>query len=444
MKDCVIAIVLIAFILFSTTTNFYGYGELHAAEKKKAVAAIYLFPDSFSAEKARDAQKMVAENVAALKNYDYADAEARMLAAGYSKSKESIQEALKLFRTGKELYDNLEVEKAIKNFESAKELFEKQLDKTADFEFFSKILLYLGAAHTMIDEKGKARSFFVTFLNIRPGFALDEAEFPPNILDAFNKVKEDIEMMPNGSIFFKSYPENALVFFDGRIAGVTPLRLDGITAGFHYYRIHKAGYDDIAGIIEIGDKEESEIDKNLFLRVGAEFLPDAEKEYASSLGSSDMILKSLKNVAKLGVDQIVFFHFSVEPRKNSLTLKAVLVDKDKKSYKISEKEFVFTEENSNVSPNAIKSFIDKIFSQEMPFTLLTAASTVDGKSSEIMSEEEPSKKEAVISDPIYTKWWFWVAVGACAAGAGVGTYMLTKDGDEKKSDNNAILKINFK
>jgi len=35
-----------------------------------------------------------------------------------------------------------------------------------------------------------------------------------------------------------------------------------------------------------------------------------------------------------------------------------------------------------------------------------------------------------ISPPFYRRWWFWTAVGALAAGAGVITYVaVTRDGD---------------
>jgi tetratricopeptide (TPR) repeat protein len=59
----------------------------------------------------------------------------------------------------------------------------------------------------------------------------------------------------------------------------------------------------------------------------------------------------------------------------------------------------------------------------------------DKRNAQILKDPPPvvRKPTGTVKKPIYARWWFWGGIAA-VAGAGAGTYLLTRDGDVPSTD----------
>ncbi|HQJ60540.1 MAG TPA: PEGA domain-containing protein, partial [bacterium] len=268
-------------------------GSFSEDSGKQKIAAFYLFPDSFSQ---KSSGNIVAETASYLagSEYDYLKTEAALFVPSMSVAKRDLEEGLKTFEEAKALYNDLSIEEAITKFQSARKTIEKHLDKIPDMKVLGDILLYLGASYKMLDEDDEATPLFSSYLSIYPDAELDDIVFSPEIISFFDRIKEDFLMLPNGSVRVESFPEGALVSINGKIVGITPTKVHGITEGRHYYRIHKNGYRDRAGTFTVRERKESKIAEDLSKYDNAGFLHEAESFMVKEYGRLAMLRKCVE------------------------------------------------------------------------------------------------------------------------------------------------------
>lgn len=392
------------------------------------MATLFLFADSYSANKGGTMIKSAVNYINGLNRYNLTDTEMRLFSPSYSSDKVDFDEAQKIFDKAKAAYDDLNMEEAISGFERAKSIYERHIDRTNDMTMLSKTLLYLGAANKMIDQDDKAKPYMIGYINLNPDTALDEMVFSPEVIGFYDKVKEDMLLLPSGSLSFKSEPAQALVFVDGKLAGITPFRMDGINEGKHYYRIHRNGYKDVGGVSKIRDKDEKEVSETLRKHSEAEFLEDYEKKMTENFGRVAMLNLVAETGTKFGVDKMFVMYAAIENEK--VELKAILLDVKKKSYKDEKMSFTAPSDFDFSKGDDMNTLFDGMFGDEYGFNPIGTKDSVEESSS--------SKKDG--DESIVKKWWFWTIIGAVAAGGlGTGMYFLLSPADAKK----ATLELNF-
>ena len=269
---------------------------------KKKIAAFYLFPDSFSQKSAGSIAAETAYYLSISSDYDYLNTEAEFFVPSMSVAKRDLEDGLRAFKEAKELYNDLSIEEAITKFQSAKKTIEKHIDKMPDMKVLGDILLYLGASYKMLDEEDNATKLFSSYLSMYPDAELDDIIFSPEIISFFDRIKDDFLMLPNGSVRVESFPSGALVSINGKIVGITPAKIHGITEGNHYYRIHKNGYRDRAGTFSVRERRESKIAEDLSKYEKAGFIEEAESFMVKEYGRLAMLRKCIELAENLKVD----------------------------------------------------------------------------------------------------------------------------------------------
>lgn len=414
-----------------------SFAEEESSGKKK-IAAFYLFADNFSVKTAGKTAAETAYFLGTSMEYDYLKTEAELFVPSMSVAKRDLEEGLRTFKEAKELYNDLNIEEAILKFQSAKKTIEKHIDKMPEMKVLGDILLYLGASYKMLDEEENATQIFSSYLSIYPNAELDDIVFSPEIVSFFDRIKEDFLMLPNGSVSIESYPEGAIVSINGKIVGITPTKVHGITEGTHYYRIHKNGYRDRAGTVNIRERRESKIAEDLSKYGEAGFLFDAQDLMQKEYGRLSMLRKSIEVAEKLKVDYVLVTMLSVEGESVKYT--GHLVNRDKRSFKKAETSFLLPEGDEFSGVDELQRFNKDLISDTYGFK---PVSDVALDEAQILGLETDKKEEKEKKSKGGSLWWVWTLLGVVVlGGAGTGIYFGVKAAQDKESG--ASLEINFK
>jgi len=413
-------------------------GSFSEDSGKQKIAAFYLFPDSFSQ---KSSGNIVAETASYLagSEYDYLKTEAALFVPSMSVAKRDLEEGLKTFEEAKALYNDLSIEEAITKFQSARKTIEKHLDKIPDMKVLGDILLYLGASYKMLDEDDEATPLFSSYLSIYPDAELDDIVFSPEIISFFDRIKEDFLMLPNGSVRVESFPEGALVSINGKIVGITPTKVHGITEGRHYYRIHKNGYRDRAGTFTVRERKESKIAEDLSKYDNAGFLHEAESFMVKEYGRLAMLRKCVEIAEKMKVDSVLVTSLTVDGE--TVKYSGHIVNREKRNFKKVETSFLLPDRKDLTEVDELQKFNKDLINDTYGFKPI---SDVALDEAELLGlDTKKDKKDKGPKTPIHKQWWLWTLLGVVVlGGAGVGTYFAVTASQGKESG--ASLEINFK
>lgn len=405
---------------------------------KNRIAAFYLFSDSFSQKSAGNVVAETAYYLSISTDYDYLNTEAELFVPSMSVAKRDLEEGLRAFKEAKDLYNDLSIEEAISKFKSAKKTIEKHIDKMPDMKVLGDILLYLGASHKMLDEEESATKFFSSYLSMYPSAELDDIVFSPEIVSFFDRIKEDFLMLPNGSVKVESFPSGALVSINGKIAGITPVKVHGITEGTHYYRIHRNGYRDRAGTFTVRERRESKIAEDLSKYDKAGFLADAESFMGAEYGRLAMLRKCLEIADKLKVDSILVTYLTVEGEK--VKYSGHLVNRDKRNFKKIETTFDLPDKADMSGIYEVQNFNKDLVGDNYGFKPVSDVALDEAQILGLGTDKKGGKEKKSKAGSL---WWVWTLVGVVVlGGAGTGIYFGVKASQDKNSG--ASLEINFK
>lgn len=410
--------------------------ESTSVDSRKKIAAFYLYQDSFAEKSARHIPAETAYHLSISNDYNYMQTEAEFFIPSMSVAKKSLQNGIKTFEEAKSLYNDLSIEEAIVKFQSAKKTIEKHMDKISDMKVLGDILLYLGASYKMLDEDDKSTPYFSSYLSINPDAELDDVVFSPEIVSFFNKIKEDFMMLPNGSVAFESYPQGALVILDGKIAGVTPVTINGITEGRHYYRIHKNGYRDMAGSVSVRERRVAKLSEDLTKYENTSYIDEAEKAMLKDFGHLAMLRKAVELGGKLKVDSVLITNAVVEGE--NVTYKGYIVNVEKKNFKKAEATFVIPEVGEAGGSEDLQNFNKDLIDDTLSFKPISDLALDEAELLGLNDKKEGKKEK----QPVYKQWWLWTLLGVVVlGGAGVGIYFGVKGAGE--GENGATLEVNF-
>ncbi len=419
-------------LLFVFTTFSLGgpvpFSTLSATETGRRMASIFLFEDSYSQKESDKIVPSIVSYLGKIKTYDYYLTESEIYAEVNSE-RDEFALGLRIYEKAVALYENLDIESAILRFESAQEIMEKHTNHLAEIKPLSNLMLYMGASYKLLDNEEKSKQYFVSYLSINPNASLDTRIFSPDIVDFFNNIKTDFQMLPNGSVSFSSNPSGAIVFLDGKVVGVTPLTVNGITEGKHYYRIHMNGYKDKGNTLKVKAQKMTNINEFLDQQKKADLFIANKKEMIQSYGTENFITKALETGEDMDVDKLFVSYISVHEGVAASSF--YLIDVNDKSYidGVFDISLPFNEESEFGLLDEMDSFFDM---SKTPKTILISEK-------ETPKDEEP--KDSDDDGSILSTWWFWTIVGtSVAAAAGTTTYFLLQDDENSGSK----LEINIK
>src|SRR5262245_47528529 len=132
------------------------------------------------------------------------------------------------------------------------------------------------------DKKTSAASF-AELARIRPDFRIDPAQFPPAVLEAFEKARQAETKQARGRVVINSVPAGAKIYVDEVAAGTAPGSV-AASPGEHVVRVEKAGYYSWAEKISVASYAKVEKDAVLKKNVGSQALKQLEAEVMSGPG----------------------------------------------------------------------------------------------------------------------------------------------------------------
>jgi tetratricopeptide (TPR) repeat protein len=378
----------------------------------KKIMAVYVFEDSHTVKAAGHVAAETASRLAASKDFDYVGTEA---AIESSSSASWLKNAKKNFEEGKALYNDLGVEEAIEKFKSALKYLEDNIDKVADMTLMSDVIFYLGASHELLDEDDKAESYFSTYLSINPDGQPEGSTFSEEVMSAFEGVKSDRKSAGKGSLKVQCNQNGALVFIDGKIAGMTPLTLRGISEGKHYYRIHKNGFRPAGGSISVRGGKTTTINETINKSASASAVSALEEEMKSGFGSLAMIRKATDLAEDNGLNNVFVVKASLGADER-LKYQGIMIDCDKKEFKKTEAVMDLPEKDAAADSASLKQFnkalVDDPYEYKAISDLLMEEADLLGLSDKPAEEKKDDKEKK----PIYKEWWLWTVVGVVVAG----------------------------
>jgi tetratricopeptide (TPR) repeat protein len=404
----------------------------------KKIMAVYMFEDSHTAKSASHVTAATASHLAGSKDYDYVGTETFLFASPSS----WLKNAKRDFEEGKALYNDLGIEEAIEKFKSALKTVENNIDKVGDMTFLSEVLFYLGASYQLIEDDDMTEFYFSIYISINPDSRPSDPAFSDEVMSAFDDVKSNRRDAGQGSVRVQCNEDGALVFIDGRIAGMTPVILRGINDGKHYYRIHKNGFRDAGGSVAVREGKTVSIEESLRKNTSASDIADLEDAMRSGFGGVTMIRKATDIAQDNGLDNVFIVKASLGSDEK-LKYQGYMIDCNKKEYKKSEAVFSLPEKGEADRSAALKEFnkalVDDPYEYKAISDLIMEEAEMLGLSEKAPAAEEKEDKE---KKPIYKEWWLWTVVGVVVlAGVGVGTYFAVTSG--KDGSSGATLDVNF-
>ncbi len=410
--------------------------EEYAASGKK-IMAFYVFEDSHTVKAASHVVAETASYLAASKDYDYVGTEA----AVSSSSSSWLKNAKKNFEEGKALYDDLGIEEAAEKFKSALKYFEDNIENVSDMTLMSEIIFYLGASYELIDEEEQAASYFSLYLSINPDGQPGDS-FSEEVVSAFDGVKRDRKSAGKGSVKVQSNIDGALVFIDGRIAGMTPATLRGVSEGKHYYRIHKNGFRAAGGSVSVRGGKTATINETLTKNSSASAVAELEEEMKSGFGSLAMIRKATDLAEDNNLSNVFVVKASLGADER-LKYQAYMIDCDKKEFKKSEAVFDLPEKGAaakSVSLNQFnKALVEDPYEYKPISDLLMEEADLLGLSDKPAETQKDDKEKK----PVYKEWWLWTVVGVVVAGGVAAGVVCGLGKCTGGSSSGASLDINF-
>ena len=407
----------------------------------KKIMAVYMYEDSHTAKTVSHVTAATASHLAGAKDYDYVGTEAAL----FGGSSSWLKNAKRDFEEGKTLYNDLGIEEAIEKFKSALKTIENNIDKVTDMTLLSNVLFYLGASYGLLDDEDQAEFYFLIYISINPDSTPDDPAFSDEVISAFNDTKNDRKNAGEGSIRVQSNEDGALVFLDGKIVGMTPVILRGVSSGKHYYRIHKNGFRDVGGSVAAREGKTVSIEENLSRNASASAVAELEETMKSEFGSVVMIRKATSIAEDNGLNNVFVVKASLGADEK-LKYQGYMIDCDKKEFKKTEAVFSVPEKDEAAKSAALQQFnkalVDDPYEYKAISDLVMEEAEMLG-----LAEKAPDNKAADKDDkekkPIYKEWWLWTVVGVVVAGGVAAGVVCGLGKCSSGGSNGATLDVNF-
>jgi len=298
----------------------------------------------------------------------------------------------KLAAAAKQAYDDLDYDGAAAKWTEVLEFYAKHPESgdskaLADAHFFIAVLAIQTGGKSQVK---KAQEEFGRALVLAPDLTCDAGTYGNDVKKVFDKAQTEVTNRATSRLVIESSPPGAEILLRGKRMGTTPLS-DGATVpvGRHFVLLSKAGYDSSGVFVDVG-KEGGTAKGELKAAPGYEDVRDgATSAIGKGVGQKGPLPSNAK---KLG--EVVKARFLV--MSDGTTAEVWDVESGNRLTGLS-----LSAEELSTTGKKIAGFIAK------PGAAAVAAAEPGDGSSVTASGE---------GGPLYTKWWFWTAVGVVAVG----------------------------
>ena len=138
------------------------------------------------------------------------------------------------FEEGRILYEKAQPEQAIDALERAQTELQSSGEFLREGRLRVDVPLYLGLSWISLGEGERAEPAFADVVRAHPDRVLDSLDYPPNIVETFDRVRATVLAAELASIEVATHDGSpARVFLDGRLLGAAPVAVDGLPPGDH-------------------------------------------------------------------------------------------------------------------------------------------------------------------------------------------------------------------
>lgn len=138
------------------------------------------------------------------------------------------------FEEGRILYEKAQPEQAIDALERAWAALQDSGEFLREGRLRVDVPLYLGLAWISLGEAERAEPAFADVVRADPARVLDSLDYPPNIVETFDRVRAVMLTADLASLEVESTDGTpGRVFLDGRLVGTAPVSIDGLPPGKH-------------------------------------------------------------------------------------------------------------------------------------------------------------------------------------------------------------------
>ena len=167
--------------------------------------------------------------------------------------------------------------KVIQKLAQAKRQIAPLLLQLRDYQPLLEIHLYTAVASMHAGDKKTSTTAFAELARLRPDFRIDPQQFPPSVLDAFDKARQAETRQARGRVVINSVPAGAKVYVDEVMAGTAPGAV-AASPGEHVVRVEKAGYHSWAEKVTVAPYSKVEKEAVLKKNLGTAALKQLETE----------------------------------------------------------------------------------------------------------------------------------------------------------------------
>lgn len=267
-------------------------------------------------------------------------------------------------------------------------------------------LMLLAVVHCAARQREQCVDTFAKVLTFREGMAWDAERYPALASSAFEEAKQRVRRRGRGSVEFRTEPEGAEVFIDGRSRGAAPLVVEGLVVGDHYVTIKLAGFEKVAARFTVAPNYQETFeyalersDQYLILQQALrDVLPEIGRERA---GQGILALRGI-----LFVSQIVLGTVDAGPN-GLVNVRACLYDL-RTGLRLKE---VRSEGRVGEAAGPLARLGPELYRG------------VDLRGF-VEAPPPPPPPPPPPSQSIFGKWWFWGVVGVVVAGVTVGILLV--------------------
>jgi PEGA domain-containing protein len=403
-------------------------------------ACVAVGTDKFSEKAAAVLNHLARENLGRAEDFDLVDIR-KFLNQGASDPRiDAHAKAIELTKSGKNQYDDLELDGAIDQLNKAIELYQKAAGRLGDGKEYLDALLFLGAAYILSGDNERGTFSFRTVAMFDKRKTIDTKVFPPSMIEIFNQVREEVAASPVGTVQVKSTPPAAEVYLNGVYKGITPLTLVKVPEGTHFVRMEKDGFLPWGQRVDFYATHEETSEASLQPSPQFSTFINKTKPLLGELDEDPPEKGPLAFGAWLKVEK--FVAIKVKQRGDEVSAEAVLIQMAPPKM-LSRKTASFNLTRSNFLARADAFFSSLYRNVKMPTAegggkkggqLAVAVARCNSDSDCAVGEVCDSASSRCIpyapeADAFYEKWWFWTIIGgglAVAGGTAVMVWYLTQ------------------
>jgi len=188
-----------------------------------------------------------------------------------------------LLADAKKLLLNFQNAQVIRKLSEARRQIAPLMLQLRDYQPLLEIHLYTAVASMNAGDKKTSAAAFAELARLRPDFRIDPQQFPPTVLEAFDKARQAEAKQARGRVVINSVPAGTKVYVDEVAAGTAPGSV-AASPGEHVVRVEKAGYYSWAEKVTVVSYAKVEKEAVLKKNLGSQALKQLEAELMSGPG----------------------------------------------------------------------------------------------------------------------------------------------------------------